>query len=72
MATDDEFTKLLLHCDGDNNGTVFIDEAGKIVTPNGNACTKTTIKKFGTASGYFNNDSKLEITNGDFILRLER
>lgn len=49
----DIYTKLLLHMNGTDNGTTFTDECGKIVTANGNACTKTGVKKFGTASGYF-------------------
>ena len=41
MALDDSFTKLLLHMDGSNNGTMFTDEAGKTITVTGNTCTKT-------------------------------
>ena len=49
----DGYTKLLLHCDGSNNGTTFTDSSfsGHIVTANANAVTDTTYKKFGTA-GY--------------------
>jgi len=48
----DSYTKLLLHMDGSDNGTTFTDECGKTVTRSG-AVTKTGVKKFGTASGYF-------------------
>jgi len=48
-----EPTILLLHMDGVNDGTSFIDECGKIVSRVGDVCTKTAQKKFGTASAYF-------------------
>lgn len=60
MAVDDIYTKLLLHMDGADNGTTFTDEAGHTLTPVGNACTKTAVKKFGSASAYFDG-------NGDYI-----
>ncbi len=60
MAVDDSYTKLLLHGDGADNGTIITDESGKIVTLAGNVCTKTAIKKFGTASMYFDG-------NGDYL-----
>lgn len=41
MPVDDAYTKLLLHMDGVDGGTTFIDEAGSAVTPVGNVCTKT-------------------------------
>jgi len=44
---------LLLHMDGVNDGTSFIDECGKVVSRVGDVCTKTAQKKFGTASAYF-------------------
>ena len=53
MAVDDSYTKLLLHMDGADNGITFTDEAGKTITPGNQSCTKTGIKKFGTASAYF-------------------
>ena len=46
-------TILLLHMDGVNDGTSFIDECGKVVSRVGNVVTKTAQKKFGTASAYF-------------------
>jgi len=50
----DSYTKLLLHMDGVDNGTTFTDDSASnhIITRH-NALTKTSVKKFGTASGYF-------------------
>ena len=50
----DEYTKLMLHMDGVDDGTVFTDdsESNHTVT-RVNALTKTGTKKFGTAAGYF-------------------
>ena len=71
-------TSLLLHMDGTNDGTTFTDEAGKTVTVNGNVVTKTGIKKFGTASGYFPGNvgdylsiadsDDFNISSGDFTI----
>ena len=51
----DEFTRLMLHCDGANSGTTFTDssDSAHTVTPAGNTHTDTTIKKFGTAAAQF-------------------
>ena len=50
----DSFTKLCLHMDGVNNGTVFTDSSSNPHTVSRvNAVTKTGTKKFGSASGYF-------------------
>jgi hypothetical protein len=48
----DANTVLLLHCDGDDDGTTFTDSGttGHTITVSGNAHTDTTVKKFGTAS----------------------
>lgn len=48
-------TKLLLHCDGDNDSTVFTDSspAGRSVTAFGNAKITTTDPKFGTGAALF-------------------
>lgn len=43
---------LLMHMDGSDNGTTFTDVTGKVVTAT-NAVTKSAVKKFGTASAYF-------------------
>lgn len=56
MAGIDTFTKLMLHMDGANLGTVFTDDEPaptKSVTASGGAITSTTAPKFGTASGLF-------------------
>ncbi|MEM5773832.1 MAG: LamG domain-containing protein [Anaerolineaceae bacterium] len=50
MAVDDSYTKLLLHCNGTDGSTTITDEAGKTVTPNGNAQIDTAQSKFGGAS----------------------
>jgi hypothetical protein len=54
------YTKSLLHFNGDNNSTTFTDENGKTWTPNGSAKLLTAQKVFGTASGYFDG-------TGDYI-----
>lgn len=50
---------LLLHMDGANNGTSFLDNSinNKSITRYGAPVTSTTQVKFGTASGYFNGSS---------------
>ncbi len=48
-----DYVTLLLHMDGVDDGTLFIDEKGKTVTAVGNAVTKTAEKKFGWASAKF-------------------
>jgi len=47
------YTKLLLHCDGIDASTTFIDETEKIITANGTAQIDTAQSKFGGASGLF-------------------
>lgn len=56
----DTYTSLLMHMDGTEGGTTFTDECGKAVTVGGNVCTKTSIKKMGTACAYFDG-------NGDYL-----
>jgi len=48
-------TKLLLHCDGANNATTITDDGNTThtVTATGDAKLKTSQKKFGSASCYF-------------------
>lgn len=53
MAKDDDYSLLLLHCDGADSGITFTDECGKTVTVGGNACTRTDQKMFGSASAHF-------------------
>ena len=77
---DPEFSKVvaLLHMDGANDGTTFSEVTGKTVTRYG-AVTKTSVKKFGTASAYFDGiddyltiaDSPgLNLGTGDFTIEL--
>jgi len=51
----DQYTKLMLHCDGSNGGTTFTDSSDSphTVTPTGNTHTDTAVKKFGTAAAQF-------------------
>jgi len=57
-SDNDEYTKLLLHMDGVDNGTTFTDSSlnPHNVTSLG-AVTKTNIKNFGTSSGLFAHNS---------------
>ena len=54
MFGNDQYTKLLLHCDGADTSTTFTDSAAgsaaKTVTANGNAQVDTAQSKFGGAS----------------------
>jgi hypothetical protein len=59
-AVDDNYTKLLLHMDGTNGNTSFIDTSGKTITTNGDA-------KISTAQGKFNNASGLFDGTGDYL-----
>lgn len=58
MSSIDSYTKLLLHCDGADGSTTFIDSSfsGKTITANGNAQVDTAQYKFGGASALFNGD----------------
>ncbi len=62
LAGIDQYTKLMLHCDGSNDGTTFTDSSatGHTMTASGNTHTDTAIKKFGTASAQFDG-------SGDYI-----
>jgi hypothetical protein len=53
MAVDDQYTKALLHFDGTDASTTFLDETGKIWTAAGNAQIDTAQSVFGGASGLF-------------------
>ena len=54
MAGNDSYTKLLIHADGDNNSTSFVDDSASIhiITPHGDAKISTTQSKFGGSSAY--------------------
>tara|TARA_R100001594_G_scaffold135601_1_gene177406 strand:+ start:1538 stop:4195 length:2658 start_codon:yes stop_codon:yes gene_type:complete len=64
------YTKLLLHCDGENSGGTFMDDSGRLHTiiGNGNVHTDTSVKKFGTASAQFDGtgDYLQVAANGDW------
>lgn len=60
MATDDSYTKSLLHMDGLDASTTFTDESGKVWTAYGNAQIDTAQAVFGGASGLFDG-------TGDYI-----
>lgn len=53
MQLNDGYTKLLLHCNGPDEFTIFRDEVGKTVTRNGGVQIDTAQYKFGGASGLF-------------------
>lgn len=67
---------LAMHMDGEDNGTDFPCAAGPAITLFGNVCTKTGIKKFGTASAYFDGTGdyltipadSIEFRTGDFTI----
>lgn len=74
---DDEYTVALLHFDGSDSGIVFSDEANTAIERFGDSQTKTAIKKFGTASGYFDgngdavylgNSPEFDFGSGDFTV----
>jgi len=56
----DSYTKLLLHMDGTNNSTSFVDECGRSVSVEGNAKIVTATSKFNGACAYFDGD-------GDYV-----
>lgn len=60
----DAYTKLLLHMDGADGGTVFKDECGHAVTASG-ATTVTGIKKFGISSAFFGASKRLSLADSD-------
>lgn len=69
---------LMLHCDGEDNGTVFTDssESAHAFVAAGQAVTKTDVKKFGTASILFDgsdsvycpDSSNFDFGTGDFTI----
>lgn len=63
-TTNDQYVKSLLHFDGVDGATSFVDEnaggSARTWTASGNAQLDTAVKKFGTASGLFDG-------TGDFI-----
>jgi hypothetical protein len=53
MSLDDGYTVALLHMEGADASTTFIDESGKTWTARGNAKIVTAQKVFGDSSAYF-------------------
>jgi hypothetical protein len=81
LAGIDEFTKLMLHCDGTDASTSFPDSSAgaKTVTANGNAQVDTAQSKFGGASGLFDgtgdylsvpDSADWDFGSGDFTIDL--
>jgi hypothetical protein len=79
MAGIDQYTKLLLHCDGSDGSQTFTDSSGtgKVVTAVGNAQIDTAQSKFGGASALFdgtgdylnlNGESDFAFGTGDFTI----
>lgn len=77
-SSSDPSTASLLHMDGANGGSSFIDTTGKIWTPV-NAVTSTTQSVFGGASGYFDgtgdyistpHHADFDFGSGDFTIEL--
>ncbi len=58
--TYDEYTKTLLHFDED-----FMDEVGRVWTPNANATISSTQKAYGGASFFCNNNSLISTPYSD-------
>jgi len=55
--TSDQYTKLLLHCDGADDGTTFTDSADSAprhtITANGDVANTRAVRKIGDSSIYF-------------------
>jgi hypothetical protein len=78
----DKYTKLMLHCNGDNGSTSFPDSSSSnhIMTAHTNAKVVTAQKKFGSGSAYFDSgysdylstpaDSDFDFGSGDFTVDL--
>ena len=74
----DPYTYLLLHMDGENNGTSFPDSSrfARTMTRSGDTKTVTAQSKFGGASAYFdgtgdylsNSDAGIALGSGDFTV----
>lgn len=73
----DPYTKLLMHFNGANNGTTFVEETGRAVTRYGSPVTSTAQSKFGGASGSFPlvadylqvpNSTDFQFGSGDFTI----
>ena len=77
MSLDDSYTVALLHFNGADASTTFIDESGKTWTASGNAQIDTAQSKFGGASGLFDgtgdsittpDHADFDVGSGDFTV----
>jgi hypothetical protein len=68
MPVDDNYTKSLIHFDGNDSSTTFTDSSGKTWTAQGDAHIHTGEKKFGTASGYFGSGQMYSADHDDWYL----
>jgi len=76
LEIEDNSLKSLLHFDGSNGSTTFVDEIGKIWTANANAQLDTLFKKFGLSSSLFDGTSWVDtpdsedfnLSNNDFTI----
>jgi hypothetical protein len=72
----DSYTKLLMHFDGINGSSQFVDSCGNQVSTIGGAQISTSQYKFGGSSGYLNSSSylsikdsqNLDISTGNFTI----
>jgi hypothetical protein len=62
VAVDDSYTKILLHMQGSDGGTIFTDEGGHPFSAIANAVTATANKKFGLSSMYDDDQSGIQAT----------
>lgn len=56
-------TVLLMNFNGSNDGTSFTESKSNLSVTNGGGVTKTDVKKYGTASGYFSGGTYLDIAD---------
>jgi len=68
MSTYDEYTKAVLHFNGDNASTTFTDEIGHTFTVVAGPTISTAQSVLGGASGLFNGNGYLTSTSNDFQL----
>lgn len=63
----DQYTALLLHCDGTNGATAFPDSSTNnyTVTMNGSVTVDTSTKKFGTGAAAFGRSEDLTVEAAD-------
>jgi RHS repeat-associated protein len=76
-SANDSYTKALLHMNGTDTSTIFVDQTGKSWTAAGNAQIDTAQSKFGGASGLFDgsgdyintaDSADFDIGSGDFTV----